>query len=130
MSSLIGTTLATRTMQNLETLHYYVLCTLFPIPGALDNQCTVFPESQMAYLDFAEFPDLIKYYTTIGNCTILKEEYITIENCTLLKDLENLMNLTQLNLSADTPNQVLHMMSTLILWLKTFFTTSGQYSTL
>ena len=117
-------------MQNLETLHYYVLCTIFPLPGDLDNQCSEFPESQMAYLDFAEFPDLIKYYTTIGNCTILKEEYTTIENCTLLKDLESLMYLTQLNLSADTPNQVLHMMSTLILWLKTFYTTSGQYSTL
>ena len=35
MSSPIGTTLATRRMQTLETLHYYVLCTLIPLPGYL-----------------------------------------------------------------------------------------------
>ena len=38
MSSLIGTTLAKRRMQKLETLHYYVLSTLFPLLGYLDNQ--------------------------------------------------------------------------------------------
>ena len=38
MSSLIGTTLATRRMQNLETLHYYVFNTLFPLLGYLDDQ--------------------------------------------------------------------------------------------
>ena len=45
MSSLIDTTLATRRMQNLETLHYYVLSTLFPILGYLDDQCSEFLES-------------------------------------------------------------------------------------
>ena len=30
----------------------------------------------------------------------------------------------------DTPNQILYMLSTLILWLKTFYTTVGQYPTL
>ena len=64
MSSLIGTTLAKRRMQNLEILHYYVLSTLFPLLGYLDDQCSEFLESWMAYLDFGEFPDLIKSYTT------------------------------------------------------------------
>ena len=45
MSSLIGTTLARRRMQNLETLHYYVLRALFPLPGHLDDQHSEFPES-------------------------------------------------------------------------------------
>ena len=52
MSSLIGATLATRMMQNLETLHYYVLHTLFPLPGYLDDQHSEFLQSWMAYLDF------------------------------------------------------------------------------
>ena len=113
MSSLTGTTLATRRMQNLETLHYYVLCTLFPLPGYLDNQCSEFLELWMAIHGFREFPNLIeyyttigKYYTTIGNSTILKEEYTIIGNHTLLKDIDNLMYLTQLNFSEDTPNQI------------------------
>ena len=38
MPSRIGTTLATRRMQNLETLHYYVLHSQFPLVGYLDNQ--------------------------------------------------------------------------------------------
>ena len=81
----------------------------------------------MAYVDFGEFPDLTEYYTTIGNGTLLKEEYTTIENCTLLKDIENLMYLSQLHFSEDNPNQILHMLSTLILQLKTSSTTIGQY---
>ena len=60
MSSLIGTTLATRRMQNIETLHYYVLCTLFPLLGYPDDQHGEFLKSLMAYLDFAEFPNLIE----------------------------------------------------------------------
>ena len=40
------------------------------------------------------------------------------------------MYLTQPNFSEDSPNQILHMLSTLILWLKTFYTTIGQYPTL
>ena len=72
----------------------------------------------MVSLDFIEFPDLIEYYTTIGTSTILKEEYNTIEYCTLLKDISNLMYHTQLNFLEDTPNQILHMLSTLILWSK------------
>ena len=117
MSSLIGTTLAQRRIQNLETLCYYVLSTLFPLPGYLDDQCSEFLESWIAYLDLGEFPNLIKYYSTIGNGTLFKE-YTTIENHTLLKNIDNLMYPTQLNFSEDTPNQILHMLSTLILWSK------------
>ena len=82
MSSLIGITLATRRTRNLETLHYYsyVLCTLFPLLGYLDDQCSEFLELWMDYLGFREFPNLIEYYTTIGNSTLLKEEYITMDN--------------------------------------------------
>ena len=105
MSSLIGTTLATRRMQNLETLHYYVLSTLLPLLHYLDNQCGEFLKSWMAYLDFEEFPNLIKYYTTIGNCTLLKKEYTAIENCTLLTEIENSMYLTQLYFLEDTPTK-------------------------
>ena len=89
MSSLIGTSLATRRMQNLETLHYYVLCTLFPLPGYLDNLCGEFLKSWMAYLDLREFPDLIEHCTTIGTGTLLKEKHTNIENHTLLKDIDN-----------------------------------------
>ena len=84
----------------------------------------------MAYLEFNEFPDLIEYYTTIGNGTLLKEEYTTIKECTLLKDIEHFMYLTQSYFSDDTPNQLLHIMSTLLMWLKIFCTTIGQYPTL
>ena len=120
MSSLIMTTLATRRMQNLETLHYYVLHTLFPLLGYLDDQHEEFLKSLMAYLDFEEFPDLIKYYTTIANGTLLNEEHNTMENGTLFKDIDNFMYLTQQYFKEDTPNQILHMLSTLLLWSKTF----------
>ena len=72
----------------------------------------------VAYLDFSKFPDHIEYYNTIGSGALLKEEYTTIENFTLTKDIDNLMYLTQLNVSEDTPNQILCMLSTLILWWK------------
>ena len=84
----------------------------------------------MAYLEFNKFPDLIKYYTTIGNGTILKEKYITIKECTLLKNIEHFMYFTQLYFSDDTTNQILHIMSTLLLFLKRLHTTIGQYPTL
>ena len=84
----------------------------------------------MAYLDFEEFCNLIKYCTTIGNSTLLKEEYTTIENCTLLEDLKIFVYLTQPSFLEDTPNLILHMLSTLIQWSKTFYTTIGQYPTL
>ena len=84
----------------------------------------------MAYLEFNEFPNLIEYYTTIGNSTLLKHKYTTIKKCTLLKDIEHFMYLTQSYFSDDTPNQILHIMSTLLLWLKRFYTTIGQYPTL
>ena len=62
MSSIIGTILATtRTIQNLETLQYYVLCTPFPLLGHLDDQCSEFLESWMAYwliLNLKNFPTL------------------------------------------------------------------------
>ena len=58
MPSLIGTTLATRRMQNLETLQYYVLHTQFPLVGYLDNQCGEILKSWMASHELMEFPDL------------------------------------------------------------------------
>ena len=130
MSSQIGNTLAKRRTQKLENLHYYVLGTLFPLPVHLDDQRGEFLESWMAYQEFDEFPDLIEYYTTIGNGTLLKEEYTTIKDSTLLKDIEHFLYLTQSYFSDDTPNQILHLMSTLIVWSKTFYTTTGQYPTL
>ena len=66
MSSQIGKPLATRRMQKLETLHYYVLTTMFPLLGHLEDQCSEFLESWMAYLEFKEFPD-------ISNTTLLLE---------------------------------------------------------
>ena len=84
----------------------------------------------MAYKEFNEFPNLIEYYTTIGNGTLLKEEYTTIKECTILEDIEHFLYLTQSYISDDTSNQILHLMSTLILWSKTFYTTVGQYPTL
>ena len=130
MSSQIGNILAKRRTQKLENLHYYVLGTLFPLPVHLDNQRSEFLESWMAYQEFDEFPDLIEYCTTIGNGTLLKEEYTTIKESTLLKDIEHFLYLTQLYFSNHTPNQILHLMTTLILWSKTFYTTTGQYPTL
>ena len=64
-------------MQNLETLHYYVLCTLFPLPGYLDDQHGELLKLWMDSLGFREFTNLIKYHTTIGKITLLKEEHTT-----------------------------------------------------
>ena len=77
----------------------------------------------MAYL---EFKDIIEYYTTTVTSTQLKEEYNTMENCTLLKDIDNFMYLTQLYFLEDTPNQIQYILRTLLLWLKTFYTTISQ----
>ena len=66
-------------MQTLETLHYYVLCMLYPFLGYLDDQCAEFLELWLDYYGFRELPNLIEYYTTIGKDTLLKEEYTTIE---------------------------------------------------
>ena len=118
MSNQIEKIIATRTMQNLENLHYYVLSTLFRLRVHLDEQCGEFLKSWMAYLEFDEFPNLIKYYTTIGNGTILKEKYTTLKECTILKDIEHFMYLTQPYFSDNTPSQILHVMSTLLLWSK------------
>ena len=130
MSSQIGNTLTKRRTQKLENLHYYVLSTLFPLLVYLDDQHGEFLKSWMAYLEFNEFPDLIEYYTTIGTGTILMEEYNTIKECTLLNDIEHFMYLTQLYFSGNTPNQILHIMSTLLSWSKRFYTTIGQHPTL
>ena len=129
MSSQIGKTLgvAKRRMQKLENLHYYVLSTLFPLPLHLDDQHVEFLESWISDLEFDEFPDLIEYYTTIGNGILLNEECTTFKQYTLLKDIEHFLNLTQSYFLDDTPNQILHIMSTLLLWLKTFYTTIGYY---
>ena len=99
---------------------------MFPRPGHLEDQHGEFLESWVAYLEFIEFPDLIEYYTTIGNGTILKQKYTTIKESTLLKDIEHLMYLTQLYFSDNTPHQIIHIMSTLLSWLKIFYNTIGQ----
>ena len=130
MSSQIGNTLAKRRMQELENLHYYVLGTLFPLPVHLDDQHGEFLKSWMAYQEFNKFYDLIEYYTTIGNGTLLKDKYTTIKECTLLKDIQHFLYLTQSYFSDNTPNQILHLMGTLILWSKTCYTTIGQYPNL
>ena len=130
MSSQIGKTLAKRRTQKLENIHYFVLSTLFPLPVHLCDQCSEFLESWMAYLEFDKFPYLIGYYTNIGIGTILKEQYTTIKECTLLKDIEHFMYLTKSYFSDNTPNQILHIMSTLLLWSKRLYTTIGQYPTL
>ena len=117
-------------MQKLENLHNYVLSTLFPLPVHLDDQCSEFLKSWMAYQEFDKFPNLIEYYTTFGNGTLLKEEYSTIKECTLLKNIEHFLYLSQSYFPDDTPNQILHLISTLILWSKTFYNTIGQYPTL
>ena len=72
MSHLIGTTLARGRMQTLETLHCYVLHTLFPLPGYIDAQCSDFLKLWMDSISFGKFSDLIKYCTTIGNSTLIK----------------------------------------------------------
>ena len=130
MSSQIGNTLAKRRTQKLENLQYHVLGTLFPHPVHLDDQRGEFLESWMAYQEFNEFPGLIEYYTTMGNGTLLNEEYTTIKESTLLKDIEHFLYLTQSYFSNHTPNQILNLITTLILWSKTFYTTIGQYPTL
>ena len=84
----------------------------------------------MAYHGFGGFLDLIKYYTNTGNGTLIKEENTTIGHHTLLNDLTNFMYPTQPNFSEDTPNQILHMLSTLILWSKNSYTKIGHYPTL
>ena len=53
-----------------------------------------------------------------------------MEKCTLLKDIENFMYLTQPYFSENTPNQILDMLSTLILWMKSFYMSVGQYPNL
>ena len=63
MSSLIGTALAKRRMQNIENLHYYVLCTLFPLPGYLDDQWSEFLELWMASHGYGTTLLLQKYTT-------------------------------------------------------------------
>ena len=84
----------------------------------------------MAYLGFREFPNLIEYYTTISNSTKLQAGNTTIENGTLLEDINNFMYLTQLYFKEDTHDQILNLLSTLVLWSKSFYTTIGQYPTL
>ena len=124
MSSQIGNTLAKRRTQKLENLHYYVLGTLFPLPVHLGNQCG--DSSSLGWL----IKNSMNFHTSIGNGTLLKEEYTTIKECTLLKDIKHFLYLTKSYFSDDTPNQILHLMGTLILWSKTFYTTIGQYPTL
>ena len=101
-----------------------MLHTQFPLLGYLDDQCFEFLILWMDYtpIPYWEFPDLIKYYTT-------NEEYTTIDNHTLLMDIAKLMYLSKPNFSEDNPNQVLHMLSMVILLSKSFYTAIGQYPT-
>ena len=48
-----------------------------------------------------------------------------MKDCTLLKDIKILCTLTQLYFSEDIPNQILQILSTLILWSQTLYTTIG-----
>ena len=104
--------------------------TLFPLLGYLDDQCGEFLKLWLYFHGFGEIPDLIEYFTTIGNGTILKDDYTAIGNPTLLKDFDYLVYLTQLKFFEDTLNQIIHMLSTLILWSKYYYTTICQYATL
>ena len=100
---------------------------MLPLLGHLEDQHSEFLVSWIASLEFEEFPNLIEYYTTIENGTILKQKYTAIEVCTLLKDINQFMYLTQSYFSDSTPNQILHIMSTLLSWSNRFYTTSGQH---
>ena len=65
---------------------------------------------------FEELPNLIKYYAITGKHT-------------LDKDLDYLEHITKSNFQEETPYQIMHMMSTLLLWTKLFYTTIGPYPT-
>ena len=108
-------------------LRYYVLSTLFPLPVYIDDQCSEFLKSWMAYLEFEEFPNLIEYYTTIGNSTLLKEKYNTIKECTLLKDIEHFyVPYPTIFLRQHTqPNPANYEYTTIL--VKKIYTTIGQY---
>ena len=104
-------------MQTLETLHYHMLSTLFPLLGYLDDQRGESLKLWLDYHGFDELPDLIKYSTTIGNGTLLKHEYYTTTgDRTLLKDFDYLVYITLLNFQDKTPYQIMHILSTLKLW--------------
>ena len=108
------------TLQPLETLHCYVLHTRFPLPGYLDDQHSEFLKLWLGYHGFRELLNLIEYYNTIINCTILKDEYNTIKIVHYLWTLtyDYLVYITQPKFREDTPNQILHVWSTLIMWSK------------
>ena len=80
-------------MQKLENLHYYVLSTQFPLLVHLDDQCSEFLKSWMAYLEFNEFPGFIEYYTTIGNGTLLRKSTLQSKNVQYLRILNTLCKL-------------------------------------
>ena len=61
-----------------------------------------------------ELPKLNEYYTTIGKSTLAKD----------------LVYITQMNFQEETPYQIMHILSTLLLWLKNFYTAIHQYPTL
>ena len=63
----------------METLHYYVLHTLFPLLGYLDDQHGELLELWMNSLDFGEFPNLIEYYTSNGNGTLLMKSTLLLK---------------------------------------------------
>ena len=65
---------------------------------------------------FEELPNLIKYYTITGKHT-------------LDKDLHYLEHITQSSFQEETPYQIMHMMSTLLLCPKLSYTTIGPYPT-
>ena len=75
-------------------------------------------------------------FVTLSNTTLLLEIVQNLRkstlplNCTHCKDIDNFMYHIQLKFLEDTPNQILHILITLILWLKSFYTTISQYPTL
>ena len=64
-------------MQTLETLHYYVLCMLYPFLGYLDDQCAEFLELWLDYYGFRNFQTLL-------STTLLLEKIHYLRKSTLL----------------------------------------------
>ena len=103
----------------LETLHYYVLSTLFPLLAYLEDQWSEVLSHGCLILILKNFLTLLNNTQCTVIDTLLNQEYITIENHRLLNNIKNFTYLTLPYFLEDIPNQILHMLSTLILWLNT-----------
>ena len=60
----------------------------------------------------------------------LSRSTLQSKNAHYLRTFEHFMYLTESYFSDNTPNQILHIMSTILLWSKRFYTTIGQHPTL